>query len=283
MARRNLAAMLDGLKARQIPVLLAGMQAAPNLGPAYGQAFDAIYPDLAKQYGAMLYPSSSMGSSATRASTSTTGCTPTPRASKPSPATCCRRSSASSTACPGGALMPRLFTALAVPPEIAAGLAAFRGGLPGARWVEPADFHVTLRFLGDVERTTAEDFLECLGEMRQRGPLTVTLEGLGAFGGGKPRALFAAIHPSPPISSTFRRSRSDSPAGRPRPGGPPIHPPHHPRPPAPGGEPGGGGDAPVAGARLPADLLRGRPVIVFSARDSTGGGPYVAEAEFPFG
>jgi acyl-CoA thioesterase-1 len=56
IARRNLAAMLDGLKARKIPVLLAGMQAAPNLGPAYGQAFDAIYPDLAKQYGATLYP-----------------------------------------------------------------------------------------------------------------------------------------------------------------------------------------------------------------------------------
>ncbi len=54
--------------------------------------------------------------------------------------------------------MPRLFTALAVPPEIAEALAVYRGGLPGARWVEPADFHVTLRFLGDVERPVAEDF-----------------------------------------------------------------------------------------------------------------------------
>ena len=56
VARRNLAAMLDSLKARHIPVLLAGMQAAPNLGPEYRAKFDAIYPDLAKQYGVILYP-----------------------------------------------------------------------------------------------------------------------------------------------------------------------------------------------------------------------------------
>lgn len=56
IARRNLAAMLDRLKARHIPVLLAGMQAAPNLGPAYRETFDAIFPDLARQYGLILYP-----------------------------------------------------------------------------------------------------------------------------------------------------------------------------------------------------------------------------------
>ncbi|GJD33194.1 Arylesterase [Methylobacterium aerolatum] len=56
VARRNLTAMLDRMKARHIPVLLAGMQAAPNLGPDYRAKFDAIYPDLAKQYGVILYP-----------------------------------------------------------------------------------------------------------------------------------------------------------------------------------------------------------------------------------
>jgi acyl-CoA thioesterase I len=55
-ARKNLAAMLDRLKARNIPVLLAGMYAPRNLGPGYHEAFDAIYPDLAKQYGLILYP-----------------------------------------------------------------------------------------------------------------------------------------------------------------------------------------------------------------------------------
>ena len=48
--------ILKRLKARNIPVLLAGMLAPPNYGPDYATQFDAIYPDLAKQYGVPLYP-----------------------------------------------------------------------------------------------------------------------------------------------------------------------------------------------------------------------------------
>lgn len=54
--KANLAAMLDKLKARKIPVLLMGMRAPPNGGPQFQQAFDAIYPALAEQYGAKLVP-----------------------------------------------------------------------------------------------------------------------------------------------------------------------------------------------------------------------------------
>ncbi|MCU0947405.1 MAG: arylesterase [Porphyrobacter sp.] len=54
--RANLAAMLDELKARGIPVLIMGMRAPPNYGPDYQDEFDAIYRDLAKQYGAALIP-----------------------------------------------------------------------------------------------------------------------------------------------------------------------------------------------------------------------------------
>lgn len=54
--RANLDAMLADLKRRGIPVLLAGMRAAPNLGKAYQAQFDPIYPALAKKYGARLYP-----------------------------------------------------------------------------------------------------------------------------------------------------------------------------------------------------------------------------------
>ena len=68
--------------------------------------------------------------------------------------------------------MPRLFTGLAVPPHVADALKAYQGGLPGARWIEPRDFHITLRFLGDVEATVADDVVEALGEMRTRPPLT---------------------------------------------------------------------------------------------------------------
>jgi acyl-CoA thioesterase-1 len=54
--RANLAAMLDMLGKRHIPVLLTGMMAPPNLGPDYGNAFNRIWPDLAAQYKVGLYP-----------------------------------------------------------------------------------------------------------------------------------------------------------------------------------------------------------------------------------
>lgn len=53
---RNLEAMLARLAERKIPVLLAGMLAAPNLGHAYAESFGSIYPRLAQRYGAALYP-----------------------------------------------------------------------------------------------------------------------------------------------------------------------------------------------------------------------------------
>lgn len=56
VTRTNLGAILVELKRRKIPVLLAGMLAPPNWGPNYSQAFNSIYPDLAKLHGAKLYP-----------------------------------------------------------------------------------------------------------------------------------------------------------------------------------------------------------------------------------
>lgn len=54
--KANLAAMLEKLKARGIPVLLMGMRAPPNGGLEFQRQFDAIYPALAKEYGAKLVP-----------------------------------------------------------------------------------------------------------------------------------------------------------------------------------------------------------------------------------
>lgn len=52
----NLDAMLTELKRRRVPVLLAGMRAAPNLDPAYVARFEAIYPALARKHGVAIYP-----------------------------------------------------------------------------------------------------------------------------------------------------------------------------------------------------------------------------------
>ena len=55
-ARRNLEAIVKALDARGVEVLIAGMLAPRNLGPAYVAAFDAIFPELAGKYGVLLYP-----------------------------------------------------------------------------------------------------------------------------------------------------------------------------------------------------------------------------------
>lgn len=56
VARDNLDAILGELRRRRIPVLLAGMRSAPNLGGRYAQAFEGLYPALAAKHGAALYP-----------------------------------------------------------------------------------------------------------------------------------------------------------------------------------------------------------------------------------
>jgi acyl-CoA thioesterase-1 len=56
LTRKALDTILQRLTARHIAVLLCGMRAAPNLGSAYGQAFEGIYPQLAAKYGVPLYP-----------------------------------------------------------------------------------------------------------------------------------------------------------------------------------------------------------------------------------
>lgn len=54
--RADLDAILAELKRRDIPVLIAGMLAAPNLGPRYRTEYEAIFPELARKHGAALYP-----------------------------------------------------------------------------------------------------------------------------------------------------------------------------------------------------------------------------------
>jgi len=56
VTRSNLAAMLEQLRSKKLPVLLAGIYAPPNLGREYASAFNRIYPELATQYDALLYP-----------------------------------------------------------------------------------------------------------------------------------------------------------------------------------------------------------------------------------
>lgn len=99
--------------------------------------------------------------------------------------------------------MPRLFSAIEIPVDIAERLAGLRGGIDGARWVDPDNYHITLRFIGDVDGTTAERFSEALAKVAC-APFSLTLDGLGSFGRGRPRAVWAGVAPSTPLVSLNR-------------------------------------------------------------------------------
>ena len=178
--------------------------------------------------------------------------------------------------------MPRLFTGLEIPPEVGVTLSTYRGGLPGARWIDPENYHVTLRFIGDVDHATARDLFSLLGDGRRREPLTVTFDALATFGGERPRAVFARAVPTSDLAElqseqerlvrrvglppekrkftphvTLARLRDASPID-------------------------------VAGyigtrGRFPKLSFTARRFVLFSSRASVGGGPYVVEAAYPLG
>ena len=91
--------------------------------------------------------------------------------------------------------MPRLFTGLEVPAEIGHTLSSLRGGLPGARWIDPENYHVTLRFIGDIDGVSANEIASMLFRVNRK-PFDVKVQGLTSFGGKKPRAVVAAVEPS---------------------------------------------------------------------------------------
>src|ERR1700722_2525235 len=94
--------------------------------------------------------------------------------------------------------MPRLFTGLELPGAVAGQLALMRGGVAGARWLEPEDYHVTLRFIGDTDGRTASDIAESLGDIR-RPKARVRFEEPSWFGGDKPRAIVAKVKADPTL------------------------------------------------------------------------------------
>lgn len=95
--------------------------------------------------------------------------------------------------------MPRLFTALEIPRQVALSLSFLRGGLPGARWIDAENYHITLRFIGDTDFHTADEFANALARTA-RNPVWVRLNGLDAFGGNKPHSIFASVEKSPALA-----------------------------------------------------------------------------------
>ena len=178
-----------------------------------------------------------------------------------------------------GIAMPRLFTGLEIPADVAQSLATLRGGLPGARWIDPENYHLTLRFIGDVDDKTEHEIASLLGRVR-RTAFELRFDALSSFGGRRPRAVIATLAQTPALRELqaeherLMQRIGLEPEGR-------KYTPH------------------VTLARLRestsrqvADYLATRAFmrplpftvarfVLFSSRASVGGGPYVVEAAYP--
>ncbi|GJL95805.1 MAG: RNA 2',3'-cyclic phosphodiesterase [Hyphococcus sp.] len=92
-------------------------------------------------------------------------------------------------------IMHRLFVALSVPPEISDRLTGLQNGLEGARWRPLENFHMTLAFIGEVDRHGLAAATDALSGI-EAPAFSLRLSGIGSFGSRKPRAVWVGVEPS---------------------------------------------------------------------------------------
>ena len=177
--------------------------------------------------------------------------------------------------------MPRLFTALELPEAVIGQLALARGGVAGARWLEPKDYHITLRFIGDVDGAAARDIAETLGDV-SRPKALVRFDALSWFGGDKPRAIVAKVKPEPALidlqAELERRLRRIGLEPETR-----KFTPHVTLARLRGVSQAAMADYLAGRGALMAESFAVERFVLYSAREGSGGGPYVVEAAYPLG
>jgi 2'-5' RNA ligase len=101
--------------------------------------------------------------------------------------------------------MHRLFVALRPPASIRRLLLAAMGGISGARWQTDDQLHLTLRFIGEVDRHRAEDIHAALGAIHHPR-FALALNGLGHFDRrGFPDAVWAGVTPHEQVKALHRK------------------------------------------------------------------------------
>ncbi|HEX9592764.1 MAG TPA: RNA 2',3'-cyclic phosphodiesterase [bacterium] len=104
--------------------------------------------------------------------------------------------------------MYRLFVAIDLPPEVKGRLVPLRGGLPGARWVEGEQLHLTLRFIGEVDGGVLREIRASLETVHGR-PFSLALQGVGHFPPrGQPRVVWVGVEKSAPLTQLHGRVES---------------------------------------------------------------------------
>lgn len=99
----------------------------------------------------------------------------------------------------------RLFVAIRPPRPVRERLLATMGGISGARWQSEDQLHLTLRFIGDIDRRQAEDVDAALGAIPYP-PFEIKLAGVGFFESrGKPDSVWAGVAPAGPLGALHRK------------------------------------------------------------------------------
>jgi 2'-5' RNA ligase len=175
--------------------------------------------------------------------------------------------------------MPRLFTAIEIPEAMRMRLSLLRASIGGAKWVQPEDMHITLRFAGDIDGRTADDLADLLADASVP-PFMATIADLGAYGGREPRVLWAGVEAGPELGALYRANeRAARSAG--------LEPdPRDFRPHVTLARMRGARNSAVARFLAENGGLRLEPFpvtrfVLLSARPGSGGGPYVVEEAYP--
>lgn len=175
--------------------------------------------------------------------------------------------------------MPRLFAGLELPEPLRDELSDLEAPLPGVRWVESDNLHITLRFVGDIDKRQARDFAELL-EGIDCHAFELRLSGLGTLGGKEPRSIVAEVETCMELE-TLQRATERAARGAGLKAETRTFKPHvtlarmqHPR------------IESVARYLARRGAYRSEPFIVsrfvlFSSRPNVGGGPYVVEEAYP--
>jgi 2'-5' RNA ligase len=101
--------------------------------------------------------------------------------------------------------MHRLFVAIRPPPQVRARLLDLMGGVAGARWRTEDQLHLTLRFIGEVDRHLARDVDAALSSVHHPS-FSIALDGLGAFDRrGEPVTLWAGVAPQEPLHALHKK------------------------------------------------------------------------------
>ncbi len=100
--------------------------------------------------------------------------------------------------------MLRLFVGIEFPPDLKLRLSLLCSGVPGAKWVDPGNFHLTLRFIGEIGEDVAADIDEALARIRMPR-FSLQLAGTGVFGGNRPHALWVGVEHSAELNRLHDR------------------------------------------------------------------------------